>query len=64
MHTLEVSLLFDVYMHVTVFCFHLNVNPLCLYLQGVGHTAMPTLVLEVGQFSWMMFSAVQVLTSY
>ena len=37
---------------------------LFLELQLPEHTVMPTLVLAVDQYSWMMFSVAQVLVSY
>ena len=41
-----------------------HLHLLCLYVQVAGHTAMPTLVLAVDQFSWMMLSVAQVPDSY
>ena len=37
---------------------------LYVYVQGVLHTAMPTLALEVDQSSWMMSSVPQVPANY
>ena len=39
-------------------------DDIIIELQLVGHTAMPTLVLAVDQFSWMMSSAPQALNNY
>jgi len=60
MHTLEVSGFLKhegEALSSYIFC-------MCPYVQVAGHIVMPTLVLVVDQFSWMMFSVAQVPTSY
>jgi len=64
MHTLEVSVLLA-YLNVTHLHSVVDLMLIALlHMQVVGHTAMPTLVLAMDLFSWMMFSVPQFLTSY
>ena len=52
------------YCTVVKYKYHDDEKLICFYVQVAGHTAMPTLVLAVDQFSWMMYSVPQVLANY